>query len=132
MKITEQHKIYYFIKDSERGDFYDIQMNSYLEIPQNDGTSNFKQIEKIRLFYYTDLSKHEVAGFNIDFGKHDCMYAFEKSAESLIMGMTRKDGFYNYKVATQEEYLELRTKAFEIFNKQTCIDYDTLKIGEEF
>lgn len=132
MKITEHHKMHYFIKDAENNNFYDINMSCYFEIPQNDGTSNFKHIEKVRLFYSKDMAAHEVGWFEIDFGKGTCVGSLSKTAEELIKNYTKDSSIHNYKVATQEEYLALRAKAFEIFNQQTCIDYDTLKVGSEF
>lgn len=132
MEITEQHKMHYFIKEDARGNFYTIEMYCFFEIPQRDDTSNFRQIEKVRLFYSKDMQANEVGWFEIDFGKGTCMGSSAKTAKELTEVYTRDTSIYNYKVATQKEYLALRTKAFEIFNKQTCIDFDTLKVGEEF
>nr|WP_322624461.1 hypothetical protein [uncultured Flavobacterium sp.] len=132
MKITEQHKIHYFVKEDYRGHFYSIELYCFFEISQRDDTSDFRQIEKVRLFYSKDMQANEVGWFEIDFGKGTCMGSLAKTAKELTETYTRDVDIYNYKVATQEEYLVLRAKAFEIYNKQTCIDFDTLKIGEEF
>ena len=42
MKITEETPIHYFIKDESDKDFYKIELESYLEIPQQAGKSDFK------------------------------------------------------------------------------------------
>ncbi|MES2379711.1 MAG: hypothetical protein V4538_01630 [Bacteroidota bacterium] len=132
MKITEHTPIHYFIKEEYNHAFHQIYLYSYLEIPQQDNYSRFKQMEKIRLFFSKDLDNHEVGVFEINFGRNDCMYSGHKTLKELVKQKTSNSSIENFKVANQEQYLALRQKAFDIYLSHPKTNFDKLQIGSEY
>lgn len=130
--ITEENKIHYFLKDESSESFIDFNLESYMEIPQHDGEIKFKRIEDIRLFYSSDIEKHEYGSFKIDFGRNDCCYSGYKNVKDLYKCMQSNISIYNFKPASKEDYLVLREKIFKIFLEHHCTDYSKLEIGSEF
>lgn len=132
MKITKENKIYYFIKDDSKSDFTSYGLESYIAIPKNDNTVDYKRIEEIRLFFHKDMENYECGSFKIDFGRNDCIFSGCKSYNELIKYMLSDSKFYNFKSVTKDEYLEFRDKAFKTFLDHKQADYSKLEIGCEF
>lgn len=132
MTITIKNKLHFFIKDESDREFIKIDLESYMEIPQHDGTINFKRIEDLILFFKRNIEEYECASFKIDFGRNDCMNSGCKSVKELYKYMQSDTLIYNLKPATKEDYLILREKAFAIFLKHKCADYSKLEVGSDF
>lgn len=132
MKINKENKIHYFIKDVSDESFVQINLESFMEIPQNNLQTKFKVIEQIRLFFSTDIENYECASFSIDFGRNDCHFSGHKSVEKLNKYMQSDFSICNFKRASKEDYLILRDKVFNVFLKHRYADHSKLEIGSEF
>lgn len=132
MKITKDTPIHYFIKDESNSDWYNIELESYLEIPQPNGNSDFKQIEDIRLFMHTDIKEHEVCSFQIHFGRNDCQYSGHKNLSELKKLKESDPSIYRFKLVSKEEYFVLRNKLFDIYLAHPATNFDMLQVGSEF
>ena len=130
--ITKENKIHFFIKDKSDQEFINIDLESYMEIPQRDDKIDFKRIEDLRLFFKRNIEEYECAGFQIEFGRNDCHFSGCKTVKELYKYMQSDSPIYNFKPVSKKEYLELRDEAFEIFLKHKCADYSKLEIGSEF
>jgi hypothetical protein len=132
MPITKENKIHYFIKDESDEKFVRIDLESYMEIPQNNREIKFKRIEDIRMFYSTDIENYECATFQIDFGRNDCHFSGCKNLKEFYDYMQSDRMICNFKPVSKDEFLVLREKAFQIFLEHRCADYSKLEIGCEF
>lgn len=132
MPITKEHQIHYFIKDESNEAFNSFSLESYMAIPQNNNTVNYKRIEQIRLFFSTDMNKYECGSFHVDFGRNDCFYSGCKSYKELLNYMLSDLKVYNFKIASKEDYLSLRDKVFKLFLDHQQADYSQLEVGCDF
>jgi len=131
MILRTDTPIHYFIKDESDSNFYEMELEAYLELPQN-GYSKFRNIEDMRLFISTDMERNNVSDFQIDHGHTTSCYSGYDSLKELIEGKTKDRGMITgFTVATQEQYLALRQKAFDIYLKYPHVDFNRLKIGDE-
>jgi hypothetical protein len=132
MKITRNTPIHYFIKDESDKSFHKMEAESYLEIPQRDGTSNFKRIEDVRLFIAKDVQDHEIISFQFGGGRNDCMGHWAKNLKDLVESQESDVDIYRFKKVDQKSYLEQRSKIFEIYLNHPKTDYSRLKVGSEY
>lgn len=132
MVITKNTPIHYFIKDESCDDWHKIELESYLEVPQGNGTSNFSRLEDISLFISKDLNNHEVVAFRFDGGRNDCMRHWAKNLKDLVSTKEADASICRFKKADQKSYLKMRDLAFDIYLKHPKTDYNRLKIGSEY
>ncbi|WP_281991225.1 hypothetical protein [Aquimarina aggregata] len=126
MKITKDTPIHYFIKDRSNSDWYNLDLEAYLEIPQGDGKSKFQVIEDIHLFYNTDLKNYESGSFQISLGRDSCHYSGHDTIHKLIEQQQRDVPIYGFKKVSKDEYLALRDKAFKIYLNHRNLDFEKL------
>lgn len=131
MILRTDTPIHYFIKDESSADWHSLYLKCYLEVPQNSGKFDYRQLEHIWLFISAKIDSHEVGHFKIEFGRNDCIAAGERTYKDFAKYLTDDYSLGNFKVATQEQYLALRQKAFDIYLKHPHLDFNRLKVGDE-
>ncbi|RUT67764.1 hypothetical protein D0817_24690 [Flavobacterium cupreum] len=132
MKITQENKIHYFIKDESNETWTSFNLESYMVIPQNNGKIKLKVIEQLRLFFATDIENYECGTFSIAFGRNDCHFSGFDNLTEFYKYMHSNRSICDFQSATKEDYLELREKAFRIFLEHRSADFSKLEIGSEF
>lgn len=132
MKITEHTPTHYFTKNKSKENFHSMMLEAYLEIPQGDGTSSFRQVEGIRLFISTDMEDSESISFHYDGGRNAVMHHWANNLHELQEQQESDASIYGFKMTTKEKYLSLREKAFEVYLNYQMTDFNRLEIGSEF
>ena len=127
MRITKETPIHYFIKDRSNDTWHNLEMESYLEIPQRNGTSKFSRLEGVSLFMSKDQENHEVISFHYDGGRNDCMGHWAKKKQELVKEKESDADIYRFTSTDRETYLKLREEVFKIYLTHPKTDFERLK-----